>query len=262
MISVLSFFFVISLTHWYLLCIRNNAVYLLEGNIGAGKSTLLAILKKNLPHIAHKEEPVDTWHGTPEQQGLLEHFYQDQQRWGFTMESFTLISRIHELLKHKNDAAYHQPFISERSFYSGFYCFAYLGYKSNMLSPLEWQLYEELFTFLLKRNPFTPQGFIYLATDPQVCHTRINKRNRSGESEIPLSYLQALHERHEAFLIDEKNTNPLLSHVPVLYIDGSEEFENNSQKIDAVCRQVETFIAQTYTHQQFRPVQASSIISD
>ena len=224
-------------------------MYLLEGNIGAGKSTLLAMLKKHLPHIIHKEEPVDTWHGTPEEQGLLEHFYEDQKRWAFTMETFTLISRINELLKNNLSAFSTTPFISERSFYSGFYCFAYLGYKNKTLSELEWKLYQELFSFLVKKNPYTPQGFIYLATDPEICHARINKRKRSGESEIPFSYLKALHERHETFLIDEKNSNPLLQNIPVLYIDGSIEFENDHEKVIKMCQKIDQFVAQTYKSQ-------------
>lgn len=220
-------------------------MYLLEGNIGAGKSTLLNILKKHLPHVIHKDEPVETWHGTQEEQGLLEHFYKDQQRWAFTMESFTLMTRMHELFKNKSDTL-SSPCISERSLYSGFYCFAYLGYQNKNLSSLEWQLYQELFTFLMHKNTTIPDGFIYLATDPQICYERINKRKRLGENEIPLSYLQALHERHESFLIIEKDTNPFLVNVPVLYINGSEEFENNNTKIKEVCTTIETFITQTY----------------
>lgn len=236
-------------------------MYLLEGNIGAGKSTLLSILKKHLPHIIHKEEPVNTWHGTPEQQGLLEHFYNDQQRWAFTMESFTLISRIHELLKTDHLTFSSTPFISERSFYSGFYCFAYLGHKNNTLSCLEWKLYQQLFDFLIQKNPYTPQGFIYLATKPQICHTRINKRKRSGENEIPFEYLQALHDRHEAFLIHEKEYNPLLHNVPVLYIDGSADFEHDTEKIKDICHAIETFIEKTYSPQPPRSSIASSLYS-
>lgn len=236
-------------------------MYLLEGNIGAGKSTLLAILKKHLPHIIHKEEPVDTWHGTLEQQGLLEHFYADQQRWAFTMESFTLISRINELLKSDRSSFSSTPFISERSFYSGFYCFAYLGYKNNTLSPLEWKLYQELFTFLVQKNPFTPRGFIYLATDPETCHARINKRKRSGESEIPFTYLQALHDRHESFLINEKDNNPLLQNIPVLYIDGSIEFEYDHEKVTEMCQKIDQFVTQTYKPQPSLQLETSSLFS-
>lgn len=231
-------------------------MYLLEGNIGAGKSTLINVLKKHLPHILHKEEPVDTWHGTPEQQGLLEHFYQDQQRWAYTMESFTLMSRVHEVLKNKNEINSDNPFISERSFYSGFYCFAYLGYQNKTLSELEWKLYQQLFDFLVSTNASVPRGFIYLATDPKVCHKRINKRRRSGESEIPFEYLQALHDRHESFLIHEKDGNPLLQDVPVLYLDGSEEFEKNEIKIEELCKQIDNFVHKTYA-----PVTKSSVIS-
>lgn len=85
-----------------------------------------------------------------------------------------------------------------------------------------------------------------MATDPEICHTRINKRRRSGESEIPFSYLQALHDRHESFLITEKNTNPLLQNIPVLYIDGSIEFEHDHEKVGDMCHTINQFVTQTY----------------
>jgi deoxycitidine kinase/deoxyguanosine kinase len=54
--------------------------------------------------------------------------------------------------------------------------------------------------------------FVYLQTNPEISLERIKKRSRDGESNIPLDYLKALHERHESWLSSEDN---------VLYLDVS-----------------------------------------
>ncbi|OON23803.1 hypothetical protein X801_00276, partial [Opisthorchis viverrini] len=42
----------------------------------------------------------------------------------------------------------------------------------------------------------------YLRASPTTCLDRVRRRHRAGEDSIPLAYLQSLHERHEAWLIE------------------------------------------------------------
>lgn len=215
-------------------------MYLLEGNIGAGKSTLLKLIKKHLPHIAIAQEPVNSWHKEEQQASLLDHFYQDQQRWGFSMEHNTLVTRVQHYLEeqHKNIS----PLIMERSIYSGYYCFALNGYKKGTLSDVEWQVYNAWFTFLVQNKCTPPQGFIYLHTTPEICYKRIQKRARSGEEIIPLSYLQEIHNAHENFLTKKQGLFKELKDVPVLYIDVSQEFTTDQKQIDFIINNIITFI--------------------
>ena len=37
-----------------------------------------------------------------------------------------------------------------------------------------------------------PKHIIYIKTDPEICKSRINKRNRDGEDSIPLDYLNSI----------------------------------------------------------------------
>jgi deoxyadenosine/deoxycytidine kinase len=73
-------------------------------------------------------------------------------------------------------------------------------------------------------------GFIYLRTDPETCHKRMNKRNRSEEASVPLAYLQKLHDKHEEWLIEKKDVAPYLKNIPVLVLECDEDFEHNKKE--------------------------------
>lgn len=210
-------------------------MFLLEGNMGAGKSTLLRLIKEHLPHIEVVQEPVDKWHGN----ALLEHFYKDQQRWAYTMETFTLLTRVKEHLKEQNKNPYK---IMERSIYSGYYCFAKNGVHQGTLSKDEWAVHNEWFEFLVAKKCTPPLGFIYLQTMPEVCFERMAKRNRTGEANVPLKYLRQLHNQHEAFLLNKTGILPSLEDVPVLTLDVSEEFVTNEKLLKEILQKIETFI--------------------
>jgi deoxyadenosine/deoxycytidine kinase len=111
------------------------------------------------------------------------------------------------------------------------------------MSALEWSIYKEWFGWLVEAYTKKPSGFIYLRTTPDVCYTRIQKRSRCEESSIPLSYLEALHSRHEEWLINKHDVLPSLVNVPVLILDCTKEFETDSAARAIMLQQVEQFIA-------------------
>ena len=218
-------------------------MYLLEGNMGAGKSTLLSLIKQHLPHLSVVTEPVDCWHKSDRGASLLGHFYQDQQRWSYTMEKFTLITRVREYLKESRQSTTHK--IMERSIYSGYYCFAKNGYLQGAMTDAEWSAYNLWFEFLVKESCKTPTGFIYLYTTPDVCFERMHKRKRSGEEIVPLTYLQEIHNAHEMFLINKVGIIQELANVPVLRLDVCKEFANDPQETARIIKEIRSFIAKT-----------------
>ena len=221
-------------------------MYLLEGNMGAGKSTLLHLIKKHLPHIEVIQESVDKWHNNE----LLAHFYQDQERWAYTMETFTLLTRVKEHMDEQNKNPHK---IMERSIYSGYYCFAKNGLLQGTLSKDEWAVHNEWFNFLVKQKCTPPHGFIYLQTVPEVCFERMAKRNRSGEGAVPLEYLSQLHQQHEAFLLDKQEVIEHLRDVPVLTLEVSEEFVTNEKFLKEILNKIEQFVLKTTTlEEQFK----------
>ena len=227
-------------------------MFLLEGNMGSGKSTLLHLIKKHLPHIEVIQEPVDKWHGND----LLMHFYKDQQRWAYTMETFTLLTRVKEHLKEQNKNPHK---IMERSIYSGYYCFAKNGLLQGTLSKDEWVIHNEWFEFLVTHKCTPPVGFIYLQTFPEICFERIKKRNRTGESNVPLHYLNLIHNQHEMFLLEKKEILHSLKDVPVLTLDVSEEFATNKKFLQDILGKIEAFILSTSTQPDFKTLEQTSL---
>jgi len=218
-------------------------MYILEGNIGAGKSTFLTLVEKQLPHVSVSLEPVYEWQNKIYGQSLLANFYQDPQRWAYTFENLTLISRVQN---HLNEQQHVNPYrITERSIYSGNYVFARNSYESGFLTALEWHMYQEWFNVLTQNICKPPQGFIYLRVNPEVAYHRIKKRNRHAEKGITLSYLRQVHEKHEAFLVQKHAVQKTIIPTPVLTLDVDQEFETDSSALSVHIKKVMSFLEDT-----------------
>lgn len=217
-------------------------MYILEGNIGVGKSTFLNKLKENLPELEVLTEPVNNWADQMFGQSLLENFYKETSRWAYTLENLAMIHRVKDHIEIQ--AKKNPKIVMERSIYSGHYCFAKNSFVNKHLNNIEWKIYEKWIDFLHKNcNP--PKGFIYLKADPEICITRIKKRNRLSEKTITLGYIKQIDKWHDKFLLYKENLHQNLKNVPVIKIDCNKEFESNSNQLKEHINKVKEFINQT-----------------
>lgn len=220
-------------------------MYIVEGNIGAGKSTFLHLLAEHLPYISIALEPRQSWQSDAHGESILAYFYQNPQRWAYTMETFAMACRVQEHMKEQEHLSpYH---LAERSIYSGHYCFALNGYETGLMTPMEWDIYNQWFHFLVKNTCTPPQGFIYLRTNPKISYERTRKRGRSSEQIIPLEYLEQIHVCHERFLLHKENVLPELKNIPVLILECNEEFEIHAPTMHAHVKKIVNFLESTYT---------------
>lgn len=222
------------------------SILMVEGNIGAGKSTFLNILKNGLK-LDVIFEPTNKWQSKDEESNLLHLFYKDTPRWAYTFQSYAFISRVQAILEYQVSQKNTDPEqikVLERSVYCDRFCFAKNCYESGLMTQLEWQIYKEWFSWLVEKYTPTPRGFIYLQTTPQTCYKRIHKRHRKEESAIPMSYLEALHTRHEDWLVHQKGLMTHLKTVPVLILDCNEEFETSIENQKKHLTAVQNFIDQ------------------
>ena len=172
----------------------------IEGNIGAGKSTLLKYIRKEYPDIKIIDEPVDTWEKltTADGKNILQHFYEDMDRWSYTFQNAAILTRILNI----KDAIQKHPsgsiFITERSFLTDKFVFAKMLYQDKKLNDMEMKLYDTWYTHFTKDLPI--HTILWLPTDPTTCLDRIHIRNRPGEEHIPIDYLKRLDETHEEWL--------------------------------------------------------------
>lgn len=195
-------------------------IFTIEGNIGSGKSTLLSHVKQSLylengQKIMFLQEPVNEWENIKDNEGntMIQKFYANQEKYSFAFQMMAYISRL-SLLKTSIEENPNTIVITERSLFTDKFVFAKMLYDSNKIESVEYQIYLRWFDTFAKDFPIA--GTIYVKTDPTMCHTRIAKRSRNGESTISLNYLNACHEYHE---------NMIKNHYPenVLELNGNLE---------------------------------------
>ena len=180
-------------------------IFTVEGNIGSGKTTLIGQLKSlkfNKPHIVVFEQ-VDEWSSLKDNQGqdILSLFYKDKQKYSYIFQSYVLFSRLHHLLETIKNNPNH-IIICERCHLTDLYVFAKSLHDLKDLSDIEWTVYNMWHQKLRDMLDIKLTGCIFVNTSPEVCLSRLNKRNRKGENGIPLDYLELLHKKHCEWLIE------------------------------------------------------------
>jgi deoxyadenosine/deoxycytidine kinase len=200
-----------------------------EGNIGSGKSTLLKYLKSNLKDIngykvIYLQEPVNSWNEITDLDGktIIEKFYADQHKYSFSFQMMAYITRLSQLKNAINSAPINSIIITERCLYTDRNIFAKMLYDSNTMDHIEYTIYTKWFDEFIDYTKLT--GLIYIETTPEVCVERIEKRARSGEELIPLSYLTSCHNYHNNWIMKD---NPIDS----LVLDGNKISDEHYERI-------------------------------
>jgi deoxyadenosine/deoxycytidine kinase len=198
--------------------------YFLEGNIGSGKTTLLDSLTKKGFHVIY--EPVDEWIKL----GLLDCFYSDMKRWGYTFQNGAFITKMLKLM----DLDPNINYIVERSPFTDKNCFAKIAHETGNLNDMEWKLYNIWFDDLIKKLGDKENiRYIYLKTNYKICDKRIKQRSRNEESSIAIDYLTTLENSHQSWMdsidIDHK-----------LVLDGSLELNDIDDHIQKIHKFMET----------------------
>lgn len=152
-----------------------------EGLIGAGKTTLARRL-------------ADRWNGRLvleefEDNPFLPRFYQDPERYGFSVELSFLAQRYHQLKR-----------VTEQDLFSACTIADYSIGKSVVFANVtlqadEYALFRDLYRIMYADLP-RPELIVYLHLDMVRVKDRIRSRGRSYEQSIPIDYLSRLQERY------------------------------------------------------------------
>jgi len=213
----------------------------IDGNIGSGKSTAMEAARKRYAgneSVVFAEEPVSQWQTITDKKGatILEKFYLDQTAYGFSFQMMAYISRLSILRKIMRDAVTKGKnliIISERSLLTDKMIFARMLYDQGCIEEVDYQIYLTWFDEFA--NDFPINHCIYIHTDPSICYERIHERARTGEEQIPLSYLEQCHRYHTEYV------KPL----PCLTLDGNENIKKKPVVMEQWMTHIDQLI-QTY----------------
>jgi len=210
----------------------------IEGNIGSGKTTLMKALREHYrddPNVVFLREPVDEWEAIKDESGnsMLKKFYADQEKYSFSFQMMAYISRLSILREavRKNPGA---TFITERTLDSDRNIFAAMLYDGGKIEDVNYQIYLRWFDEFRTDLPIS--HFVYVKTDPDICHQRINIRAREGEEVIPLEYLEKCHEYHENFLSTGKDDRMVM-------LNGNEDIRKYPMYIDWMVNEISKYIS-------------------
>ena len=199
--------------------IKTKKIYALEGNIGAGKTTILKIISKHFKDVEFVEEPVKEWQNLGGM-NLLDSFYSNAQRWGFSFEFYSMLTKIQALLKAADSD---KPIIIiERSILSN-KIFMDLSNELGKLDKMEYSMLMKTYDFYLQNIYPQLSGIIYLDTPVDECIKRITKRNRGEECNIEKSYLEALKRKMDELA----NSSTMI----VIRIDGLYNLERDTGRV-------------------------------
>lgn len=77
---------------------EKSPCFTIEGNIGCGKSTFLEVLREKFPEAVWIEEPVKDWQDLGGKGiNMLERYYKEPTRWGFTFQIYAIFTRIKKM---------------------------------------------------------------------------------------------------------------------------------------------------------------------
>ena len=227
---------------------NNLIIVSIEGNIGSGKSTLLDNLRetyKNDANIVFLKEPVDEWEKIKDENGItiLEKFYSDQIKYSFPFQMMAYVSRLKVLRDELKKIQFSEDkktiIITERSLHTDKMVFAKMLYDSGKIEYINYQIYLSWFNTFSEEFPV--HKIVYVKTCPEKCYSRVHKRSRDGEENIPLDYLINCSKYHNDML-DISSSECVCKNQLVL--DGNIDIYENKKQLEIWSSDIDKFIKQ------------------
>jgi deoxyadenosine/deoxycytidine kinase len=210
---------------------NKKIIFSIEGNIGVGKSTFIKLLKEKLlvgtesslkkkKTIDFLDEPIDEWLNIKDENNIniLDYFYKDKNRWGYTFQSITYTTRLQRLLDSLDN---HNIIFQDRSLSADVNTFALMLYDQGVMNKIEWESYNKwnnIYNKYFNYDNHIKHIVIYLRSEPELSFSRIKIRDRieeTGKNGISIDYLKELHKYHDNWLLYREDT---------IIIDANKDF--------------------------------------
>lgn len=216
-------------------------VIVVDGLIGAGKTTLVNVLAEDLSRCGWRVtkvlEPVKEW----QESGILQKYYDDQTRWGYTFQTNAFLTRVGAVKRaFKENSASTDIFILERSVFSD-RVFVSMLHKDGKMNDLEKKLYDEWCDMWEQVMPCRPDGFVYLDPGVSECTARLRARDRTEESGVGEDYQARLRAEYNVLFSDDSFEVSAGRHVPVMRVTDTADWRGGEERTKQVL-EVEEFL--------------------
>jgi thymidylate kinase len=174
----------------------------IEGNIGAGKSTLIQkiqqrAIQENNKHIHIIPESLDIWEQIKDgDKSIFQLFYENKSKYGFAFQILTFLTITYNMMGHLQKMGKIDTIIIERSPISNIMIFGQMLYDDKIIGDAEFSILKYMVNGLM----MPVDKIVYLRSTPPECMERVKERNREGEQDIEIDYLQKIHDKHESWL--------------------------------------------------------------
>ena len=165
----------------------------IEGNIGAGKTSLATKIAYDFNAKLILERFADN--------PFLPKFYDDAQRYAFTLEMSFLADRYQQISDDLSQLALFKYFIV-----SDYDIFKSLIFSKITLQEDEFGLYRKLF-YLMYKDIAKPELYVYLYQNTARLQENIKKRGRDYEQNIDNEYLEKINTGYLEFLKTQTDFN-------------------------------------------------------
>lgn len=194
----------------------------IEGNIGAGKTTFCQLIKEEYSCKLILEQFDDN--------PFLPFFYDDPERYAFTVELFFMTERYKQL----QNSLLGQDLFHQFTIADYFFTKTLLFARKN-LKEEEFRLFQKLFQVLKQPLP-APQLLVYFHRNVEILQANIQKRGRSYENKISNDYLLGIQNSYFEYF------RHILS-FPILIIDLNEiDFLSNR----VIYQELKNMLSKTY----------------
>ncbi|MCO4820634.1 MAG: 2-amino-4-hydroxy-6-hydroxymethyldihydropteridine diphosphokinase [Flavobacteriaceae bacterium] len=165
----------------------------IEGNIGAGKTSLSTMISNDFNAKLVLERFADN--------PFLPKFYEDAQRYAFTLEMSFLADRYQQISDDLSQLDLFKDFIV-----SDYDVFKSLIFSKITLQEDEFILYRKLF-YLMYKDIAKPDLYVYLYQNTARLQENIKKRGRDYEQNIEDDYLEKINTGYLMFLKSQTEFN-------------------------------------------------------
>jgi deoxyadenosine/deoxycytidine kinase len=148
--------------------------------------------------VVFLEEPIDEWNkiaAAGSGRNIFECYCAEQKKYAFVFQMLCLQTRAEMLRRAIRENPRNTVIVCERSIKTDAEIFAQMLHDTHKMNEIEYKVYMKWYKTIITEIPEIKT--IYLYTEPTDANERKKKRDRAGEENIDMEYMNLLHKYNE-----------------------------------------------------------------